>query len=116
MEARVLRLLIVDDVEFWRYVMRALFADREDVLITEARNGDEAIARVMAEDYDLVLLDLRMPVGAEGLEALVQIKAIRPMIEVIVVSAYGDTPQIVEAIKRGALDFLDKDENFVSFR
>jgi len=58
MEARKLRLLIVDDLEIWRFALKEMFANREDVQIVEAGSGEEAVAKVQAEDYDLVLLDM----------------------------------------------------------
>jgi DNA-binding NarL/FixJ family response regulator len=110
MEHRSLRLLLVDDLEEWRYSMRLFLKGREDISIAEAASGEEAIEKVEAEDYDLVLLDMRMPRGTEGLDALVEIKRLKPRTQVIMVSAYGDIPKAVEAIRRGALDFLPKDK------
>lgn len=111
MGARKLRLLIVDDLEMWRFALRDMLADREDIQIAEAGSGEEAVAKVQAEDYDLVLLDMRMPSGTEGLDALVEIKRIKSQTQVIIVSAYGDIPKAVEAMKRGAFDFLPKEED-----
>src|SRR5262249_42003662 len=58
------------------------------------------------------LLDMRMPAGTEGLDILVQLKQLRPQTPVIMMSAYGDIPRTVEAMRRGALDFVPKDEHF----
>jgi DNA-binding NarL/FixJ family response regulator len=111
MEPRKLRLLIVDDLEIWRFALKEMFTNREDVQIVEAGSGEEAVAKVKAEDYDLVLLDMRMPSGIEGLDALVEIKRVKSQTQVIIVSAYGDIPKAVEAMKRGAFDFLPKEED-----
>ncbi|MGH9844668.1 MAG: YraN family protein [Blastocatellia bacterium] len=111
MGAKKLRLLIVDDLETWRFTLKEILADREDIHIAEAGSGEEAVAKVQAEDYDLVLLDMRMPSGTEGLDALVEIKRVKSQTQVIIVSAYGDIPKAVEAMKRGAFDFLPKEEN-----
>ena len=112
MTSRVLRMLIVDDDEAWRYVLNQLFEGRPDIVIAQAISGAAAIEKVRAEDYDLVLLDMRMPSGTEGLDALSEIKRLKPQIQVLMMSAYGDVPKTVEAMKRGALDFVAKEADF----
>jgi DNA-binding NarL/FixJ family response regulator len=119
MESRLLRLLIVDDSEGWRVYLKSLFEDRSDIAITEAASGEEAVERMKAEDYDLVLLDMRMPSGTEGIDALSEMKQLKPQTQVIMVSAYGDIPKAVEAMKYGALDFLPKEpdlEDVITFK
>jgi DNA-binding NarL/FixJ family response regulator len=105
-------LLVVDDLEDWRYALKMLFDKRPDVIVEEAVSGDDAVEKVKAKDYDLVLLDMRMPSETEGLDALSEIKRVKPRTQVIVMSAFGDFGKVVDAVKRGALDFLPKDENF----
>jgi DNA-binding NarL/FixJ family response regulator len=112
MRSKVLRLLIVDDDDMWRDVLRLVFDTRPDVLVTEAVSGGDAVDKIKSEDYDLVLLDMRMPTGTEGLDALSQIKRLKPQTSVIMMSAYGDIPRTVEAMRRGALDFLAKEADF----
>jgi DNA-binding NarL/FixJ family response regulator len=112
MESRILRLLIVDDSEGWRVYLKSLFEDSTDIVITEAASGAGAVEKMKAEDYDLVLLDMRMPAGTEGIDALSEMKQLKSQTQVIMVSAYGDIPKAVEAIKRGALDFIPKEADF----
>lgn len=112
MASRVLRLLIVDDDEAWRYVLNQLFEGRPDIVIAQAISGAEAIEKVHTDDYDLVLLDMRMPSGTEGLDVLSEIKKLKPQTQVLMMSAYGDVPKTVEAMKRGALGFLAKEADF----
>ncbi len=112
MESRKLRLLIVDDLETWRKALKTLFSERTDIILTEAISGDDAIEKIKAEDYDLVLLDMRMPSGTEGLDALAEIKKLKPQTNVMMVSAYGDIHRAVQAMTRGALDFVQKDIDF----
>lgn len=112
MENRNLRLLLVDDDEGWRTAFRMILKDRPDLEITEAASGSEALEKVKTRDFDLVLLDMRMPSGTEGLDALVEIKKLKPKLTVIMISAYGDIPKTVEAMKRGALDFVPKEADF----
>lgn len=112
MKTRILRLLIVDDDEMWRDVLRLVFETRPDIVFTQANSGGDAVDKIKTRDYDLVLLDMRMPTGTEGLDALSEIKRIKPQTSVIMMSAYGDIPKTVEAMRRGALDFLPKEADF----
>ena len=109
---RVLRLLIVDDLENWRYSLRLQFEQRDDIEVSEASSPEDAINKIKAKDYDLILLDLKMPLDTDGLETLSQIKQLKPQAHVIMMSAYGDIPKAVEAMKRGALDFVPKEADF----
>lgn len=112
MQNRVLRLLIVDDLEKWRYSLRRQFKHRPDILVTESIDAEDAVEKVKVQDFDLILLDLKMPSDREGLQALSTIKEIKPTTQIIMMSAYGDIPKTVEAINRGALDFVSKESNF----
>jgi ActR/RegA family two-component response regulator/Holliday junction resolvase-like predicted endonuclease len=112
MDGRTLRLLIVDDDEAWRELLKFTFQGREDIYLAEAVSGPDAVEKIKASDFDLVLLDMRMPASTEGLDVLVQIKPLRPHMQVIMMSAYGDIRTAVEAIKRGALDFVPKEADF----
>ena len=112
MASRTLRLLIVDDLEDWRDLLKAIFERRTDIAITEAVSGEDAVEKIKAEDYDLVLLDVRMPSGTEGLDALAEIKKLKPQTNVMMISAYGDIHKAVQAMTHGALDFVPKDLDF----
>ena len=72
-----------------------------------AANGEEALAKLKEKNFSLILLDLRMP-GIDGMEVLRQVRQIRPDILIIMVSAYGTVELAVEAMKLGAVDFIQK--------
>lgn len=112
MEGSILRLLIVDDDEVVRDVIRLKLESRKDILRSEASSPEEALKRISQEVFDLVLLDLRLQFGTEGLDVLAEIKKITPQTEVIMLSAFGTTSVIVEAMKRGAIDFVPKDKDY----
>jgi len=112
MEGSTLRLLIVDDDEVVRDVINLKLEDRKDISRSEASSPEEALKKISNEIFDLVLLDLRLQFGTEGLDVLNEIKRIRPQTEVIMLSAYGTTSVIVEAMKRGAMDFVPKDKDY----
>src|SRR5437870_5007521 len=112
MASRTMQMLIVDDDEAWRDTLDWLFRAREDILMTTANSGADAVEKIKAHDYDLVLLDMRMPSGTEGLDVLLEIKQLKSRTTVIMMSAYGDAPKIVDAMRRGALDFVAKEADF----
>jgi len=72
-----------------------------------AANGEEALTKLKKKDFSLILLDLRMP-GIDGMEVLRQVRQIRPDILIIMISAYGTVELAVEAMKLGAVDFIQK--------
>ena len=72
-----------------------------------AMNGEEALAKLKEKEFGLILLDIRMP-GMDGMEVLRQVREIRPDIRVIMITAYGTVGLAVEAMKLGAVDFIQK--------
>jgi len=98
--------LLVDDDEVFRTVLaRELTA--AGLRVTTLERGDGAVQALACATYDVVVLDLRMP-GVDGLETLKQIKAERPLLEVILLTGHGSVESAVEALKLGAYDFLTK--------
>lgn len=75
--------------------------------IDTAMNGEDALAKLGKKEYGLILLDLRMP-GMDGMEVLRRVREIRPDIRVIILTAYGTVEAAVEAMKLGAVDFIQK--------
>ena len=112
MEGTTLRLLIVDDDDAVRDVLKLRLEGRTDILLSEAASPEEALTKVFEEPFDLVLLDLRLQFGSEGLDILAEIKKNKPYVEVIILSAYGTTSVVVEAMRRGAIDFVAKDTDY----
>ena len=72
-----------------------------------AVNGEEALQKVRDAEFDLMLLDLKMP-GVDGMEVLRSLSDVRPEIRIIIITAYGTVKNAVEAIKLGAVDFIEK--------
>jgi two-component system, OmpR family, response regulator len=98
--------LVVDDEPgVVSFVARALRAKGFDADV--AAGGEEALARMRAARYDVVLLDLRMP-GINGVAVLKQLMLTRPDQKVIVVSAAADTRIKVRCLELGAADFVAK--------
>jgi two-component system response regulator FlrC len=100
------RLLVVDDDEGLRSFLDAALS-REGHDVTLAVDGADALRRLDAAGFDLVLTDLKMP-GVDGLQVLQQVRAEHPGTQVILLTAHGSIETAVEAMKAGACDFLQK--------
>jgi len=72
-----------------------------------AREGEEALRRIGEEDFDLLILDLRLP-GKDGLQVLKEARARKPGLSGIIITAHPSVDKAVEAMKEGAVDFLSK--------
>jgi two-component system response regulator HydG len=79
--------------------------------VQEADDGARAIEQIHEKSYDLILMDVRM-VEVSGLEALSEIKSFNPAIPIIIMTAYSSVETAVEALKKGAYDYLSKPLDF----
>jgi DNA-binding NtrC family response regulator len=103
------RILLVDDEPNLRKVLGALLQQDGYEVLAEA-DGKSALARVRgapADTFDIVITDLRMP-GMDGLELLRVLTREEPGLPVVVLTAHGTVDTAVEAVKLGALDFMEK--------
>jgi two-component system nitrogen regulation response regulator NtrX len=100
------RILVIDDEAAIRDSLRMIL-EYEDYRFIGAAGGQEGLDAVRKERPDLVLLDIKMP-GMDGMEVLRRLRAIDETLPVVVVSGHGTTATAVEAIRSGAIDFLDK--------
>jgi DNA-binding NtrC family response regulator len=100
------KVLVVDDEPVVVNSIRKTLS-RKAYKIEEAFSGKEAIDRIMAGSYDLVLLDMRLP-DANGLDLISVIKQKRPELRVVIVTGYASIDTAVEAVKRGANDYMAK--------
>jgi two-component system response regulator HydG len=98
--------LVVDDQKNMR-ATTAIVLRSAGHAVEEAEDGAAALRRVQAETFDVVLTDLRMP-AVDGMEVLRETRRLSPETQVIVMTAYGTIDSAVEAIRRGAYDFLAK--------
>ena len=98
--------LIVDDEPEYLEIM-AERLDGRGYAVDQAKNGMEALEKIEETSYDAIVLDFMMP-GMDGLETLKRIRAKRPDLQVILLTGHATVQSGVEAIKLGALDFLEK--------
>jgi DNA-binding NtrC family response regulator len=100
------RILVVDDEVNLRAVLKGLLV-REGYSVDEAADGASGLAAARAKGFAAVITDLRMP-GLDGMELLSSLKSEQPELPVILLTAHGDVSRAVEAMRRGAFDFLTK--------
>jgi DNA-binding NtrC family response regulator len=106
------KVLLVDDEEEFVETLAERMRTR-GMEVATTNSGADALERVGAEDFDVVVLDLKMP-GIDGMEALERIKRRRPDIQVVLLTGYATVEKGVEAIKLGALEFLEKPVDLAS--
>ena len=99
-------ILVADDDRTIRRNL-VLLLEAEGYRTLEAADGDEALALIRAENPDAVLLDLKMP-GRDGLDVLAELGPALADLPVIVVTAFGGSAAAIEAMRRGAYDYLTK--------
>jgi two-component system, NtrC family, response regulator AtoC len=100
------RILVVDDEAGVReFVAEAL--EQEGTETLALASGAEALAELSKRSYSLLFTDLKMP-GMTGLELLAKARELQPELEVIVLTAQGSVDAAVEAMRRGAFDFVQK--------
>jgi len=100
------RILIADDEDSLRWVLeKGLKQAAYDV--TAVKDGESAVRAFQAEPFDLVFLDVRMP-GIDGLTALARLRELRKDAQVIVMTAHGTMDTAIQAMQKGAYDYLAK--------
>jgi two-component system, response regulator, stage 0 sporulation protein F len=104
--ARTPRILVVDDDP----EMRALLLDvlrNDGYEVAEATNGTEAVRAIRASEFDVILIDKNMP-GPSGLDLLPGLQRLCPRSRIIMMTAFGDVPSYMEAVEKGAAEYLFK--------
>jgi DNA-binding NarL/FixJ family response regulator len=104
------KILIVDDEKDFRAIVKEILID-EEFSAAEASNGLNAIEIFKNNSFDVVLLDLRMP-QMDGIKTMQKLKKIDSHVPIIILTAFGDIPTAVEAVKQGAYDFITKPPEF----
>jgi two-component system NtrC family response regulator len=101
-----IQVLLVEDERSQRILLKRIL-EKEGYLVEDSENGGEALALFERRDFDLVLLDQRLP-DIAGIEVLRRIRIADPMVPVIVVTAYANVHDAVQAMKEGAFHYLTK--------
>jgi two-component system invasion response regulator UvrY len=104
-----MKILLIDDHAVVRQGVKLILADHfRQARFGEARNAQEALARVMKDSWDVAVLDVTMP-GRNGWEVLREIKRLRPKLPVLVLSMHPEDQFAVRMLKSGAAGYLTKE-------
>ena len=105
MEEHNIRLLVVDDEDRIRRLLK-MYLEREEYTIDEAANGEDALELALANEYDLILLDLMMP-GKDGIEVCKELRE-KKATPVIMLTAKGEEVNRVQGFEAGTDDYIVK--------
>lgn len=100
---------MIDDEEKLRKLM-ARIIELEKFQVFQAEDAATALKKIEQQDFDAIICDVKLP-DANGVELIQQIKKIQPLTEVILLTAYGNIPDGVQAIKNGAFDYITKGDD-----
>ncbi|HZV45752.1 MAG TPA: response regulator [Thermodesulfovibrionales bacterium] len=98
--------LVVDDEEQFLKVFSQRLEGR-GMKVDTSTSGEDALKKVHGKDFDAIILDMVMP-GMSGMETLKRIQAENPDVQIIILTGHGTVEKGVEAMKSGAVDFLEK--------
>ena len=101
------RILVVDDeIDFLETIIKRL--QKRELDVTGVESGEEAVKLIKEQMFDVVLLDVKMPGGMDGIETLREIKKIKPLVEVVLLTGHASVETSIEGMKLGAFDYLLK--------
>lgn len=104
----IIRILIADDHQIVRAGLIQFLAEQQDMEVAaEAASGDDLLALVREQDFDVVLLDIAMP-GKNGIDCLRVIRQVKPDLHVLVLSGYPEAHYAVNLLRSGANGFISK--------
>ncbi|MEO0206341.1 MAG: sigma-54 dependent transcriptional regulator [candidate division WOR-3 bacterium] len=101
-----MRLLLIEDEQAQRALLKRIL-EKEGYIVSESENGKKGIELFTNEDFDIVLLDQRLP-DMSGIEVIEKLKEISPIVPVIMITAYANVQDAVKAMKMGAFHYLNK--------
>ena len=99
-------ILVADDEAGIRWILRDIL-ENEHYTVEEAEDGEDALAKIRRQHYDLVLLDIKMP-KLDGMEVLEIVALEMPKLVVVMISAHSMAETAIEAIRHGAFAFIEK--------
>ncbi len=100
------KILIIDDENSIRSILRDIL-EMDDHTVDEAKDGLEGLSKIKQTRYDVVISDIKMP-KMDGMELLEKLQTISPDVPVLMISGHGNIDTAVEAVKKGAFDYLAK--------
>ena len=114
-QVRKANVLIVEDEEDQRMRLKYVL-ESDGFQVEEAEDGDTAYTKISEKKYDLIITDLKMPGGKEGMDVLRHAKNMASTTQVFIITAYGTIENAVQAMINGAFDYIQKPVNMPEFR
>ncbi len=106
----MIRLVLVDDHHIVRRGLRSYLEAFSDInVVGEAASGEEALSKVGDWQPDVILLDLLMPGGLDGIETARRLRAAAPQTQIVILTAYGDDMRVPAALRAGTIGYIRKD-------
>ena len=104
-------ILVVDDeTDFMETLVKRL--QKRNIDTVGVTSGEKAIETMAHKRFDVVILDIKMPGGMDGIETLREIKRIQPLVEVLLLTGHASVETSIEGMKQGAFDYLLKPMKF----
>jgi DNA-binding NtrC family response regulator len=101
------RIMVVDDEQVVREGVKRVLESSGEFLVETCSSGQIALERLLDEDFDLVITDLKMP-GMSGMEVIQTLKSVYPDVPVVMITGYANVATAVEAMKYGAANYIPK--------
>jgi len=106
-----IKVLVVDDeIDFLETIVKRL--EKKGLDTVGVTSGEDAVIKIKEKHFDVILLDIKMPGGMDGLDTLREIKSRQPLAEVILLTGHGSVESSVEGMKMGAFDYVLKPARF----
>jgi len=100
-------ILIVDDEEDFLDTLSSRLKKRR-IDVSGVKSGEEALVKIKEKPFDVVILDIKMPGGMDGIETLREIKKLQPLTEILLLTGHASVETSIEGMKLGAFDYLLK--------
>lgn len=106
----MIRVAFVDDHSIVRRSLSAYLATQPDIVVVgEAASGEQALADAAAWNADVIVMDVLMPGGIDGIETTRRLKRLLPQVQIVVLSGYADDARVIGALRAGAITYVEKD-------
>jgi DNA-binding NarL/FixJ family response regulator len=105
-----IRIALIDDHRIVRRGLSAYFAAQPDIIVVgEASSGEEALQLAESWQADVIVIDVLMPGGIDGIETTRRLKRLLPRTQIIILSGYADDARVIGALRAGAITYVEKD-------
>jgi len=105
-----IRVTLVDDHKIVRRGLSAYFAAQPDIIVVgEASSGEEALQLAESWQVDVIVIDVLMPGGIDGIETTRRLKRLLPQVQIIILSGYAADARVIGALRAGAITYVEKD-------